>query len=165
MLFDLKQYRQALHPVWKQKKILQNRSLPEYDQKESSLLSKVMFALLITGLVILGSCRIAHAQELTASWYSVESLKKEGTWRYSHGIMANGHIFSDSGLTCATRLFPLGIMVRVTESLSKHHVDVKVTDRIGKRFAKTRIDLSISAFKRISTPKQGLVTVNVERIL
>lgn len=101
---------------------------------------------------------------LKASWYSVESLKKEGTYKYSKGVMANGHIFNDSLYICATRLFPLGSMVRVTNRISKSFVIVKVTDRIGKRFAKTRIDLSRGAFMRIADLKQGLINVTVERI-
>ena len=116
-------------------------------------------------LLMLRGCDTAFAQELTASWYSVESLKKEGTWKYSKGVMANGEIFKDERLTCATRLWPLNTYVRITSLETNESIIVKITDRIGKRFAKTRIDLSISAFKRISTPKQGLVTVNVERIL
>ena len=104
---------------------------------------------------------IAH---LKASWYSVDSLKREGTYKHSKGVMANGHIFSDSGYTCATRLFPLGVVLRVTNSISKSFVYVKVTDRIGKRFGKTRIDLSKSAFERLANLNEGLINVEVTRI-
>jgi rare lipoprotein A (peptidoglycan hydrolase) len=48
--------------------------------------------------------------------------------------------------------------------VSKTYVDVKVTDRIGKRFGKTRIDLSISAFRAIANLNIGLINVEVERI-
>jgi hypothetical protein len=108
----------------------------------------------------------AHAESipLKASWYSTESLKREGTWAYSKGRMANGHIFNDNKYTCATRLFPLGSMVRVTNSISKSFVDVKVTDRIGKRFAKTRIDLSKKAFEKLADLNDGLINVVIERI-
>lgn len=101
---------------------------------------------------------------MKASWYSVESLKREGTWKHSKGRMANGHIFSDSGYTCATRFFPLGSILRVqTRDLSRS-VIVRVTDRIGKRFAKQRIDLSKAAFEKLSSLDKGLINVYVERI-
>lgn len=102
---------------------------------------------------------------LKASWYSRQSLIHEGTWKNGkERKMANGHKFSDSGYTCASRLFPLGAVVRVENSLSKRQVYVRVTDRIGKRFAKTRIDLSPASFERIGKLQQGLINVTVERI-
>lgn len=101
---------------------------------------------------------------IRASWYSIASLKKEGTWGYSHGKMANGHIFRDDGLTCASRLYPLGSILRV-ENIKNHKIVlVKVIDRIGRRFAKKRIDLSKAAFAKIADLKQGLINVYVERI-
>jgi rare lipoprotein A (peptidoglycan hydrolase) len=114
-------------------------------------------------LLLMGTPK-THAQELTASWYSVESLKKEGTWAYSHGRMANGHIFNDNNYTCATALFPIGTTLRIDNSVSKSFVYVKVTDRIGKRFAKTRIDLSRAAFQKLAHLKEGLIKVNVQKI-
>ena len=122
---------------------------------------------LIYTLVLLSSCQNpAMAQEvrLTASWYSVASLKQEGTWSYSHGIMANGKEFNDNKLTCATRLWPLGARVRVTNLETNESIVVKVTDKIGKRFAKKRIDLSKGAFERIASIKRGIITVEVEAL-
>ena len=108
--------------------------------------------------------RCAQSQEITASWYSVASLKQEGTWAYSKGRMANGKIFKDEGFTCATRLYPLGTTLIVTSNKNLQSVTVKVTDRIGKRFAKTRIDLSKIAFEKIANLNQGLIKVKVEAI-
>ena len=127
----------------------------------------VAVCLLVALLIMVVCCKGCKAQEipLQASWYSIDSLKREGTYKYSKGVMANGHIFSDNNFTCATRLFPLGSTLRVNMGLSKSYVIVKVTDRIGKRFAKTRIDLSRAAFQRIANLKEGLINVEVERIL
>jgi rare lipoprotein A len=138
-----------------------------YDYNSEYKKSVAFWLGIVFALCLMASCeKLAMAQEipLKASWYSVESLKKEGTWKYSKGVMANGHIFSDNGFTCATRIFPLGTLVRVTNSISKSFVYVKVTDRIGKRFGKTRIDLSKLAFQRIASLNNGLVNVTVERI-
>ena len=130
--------------------------------------SAFMVAVCLLGALVLMVvfCRVSHAQEipLQASWYSIDSLKREGTYKHSHGRMANGHIFSDNGFTCATRLFPLGSTLRVNMGLSKDYVIVKVTDRIGKRFGITRIDLSKIAFKEIADLKTGIINIKVEQV-
>lgn len=128
--------------------------------KDRILLGVLILAGILVFVVLFAGC--AHAQELTASWYSVESLKKEGTWAYSHGRMANGKIFKDENLTCATRLWKIGTILRITSLSSKKSVSVKVTDRIGKRFANKRIDLSKKAFKEIANLNQGIIKVKVE---
>lgn len=112
----------------------------------------------------LSSCEpiptFAEPITLTASWYSTESLKKEGTYAYSKGYCADGSKFNEKSLTCATRLFPLGTILKV--SGNGRSVYVKVTDRIGKRFANTRIDLSKKAFGILAPLSQGLLQVKVE---
>jgi len=59
-------------------------------------------------------------------------------------------------------MFPLGSILRI--SYKGKSIVVRVNDRIGKRFAKTRIDLSIGAFKKLADVKLGLITIQVERI-
>lgn len=123
--------------------------------------------ILVFALVALFMCfspKEAHAETVTlkASWYSVESLKKEGTWKYSKGVMANGKKFVDEEHTCACRLYPLGTTLRITNLRNKKTVTVKVTDRISKRFAQTRIDLSRGSFEQIADLKEGLVPISVE---
>jgi hypothetical protein len=118
-------------------------------------------------MLIIITAIFAHATPpatLMASWYSIESLKKEGTWKRTKGVMANGEKFNDGTLTCATRIYPLGTRIRITCCKNSKTVLVRVTDRIGKRFAKKRIDLSRLAFSRIAELEDGLVAVKVERI-
>lgn len=119
---------------------------------------------LIIAVLFLMVASTACAQQLTASWYSVQSLKDEGTYRYSKGVMANGKLFQDNSLTCANRLYPLGSILRVTNLSNGKSVIVETTDRIGKRFATTRCDLSKRAFSEIADLKRGVVQVKVERI-
>ena len=102
------------------------------------------------------------ATEITASWYSKQSLKNEGTWKYSKGIMANGELYNENKYTCANRIYPLGTMLKITNISNGKSVIVKTTDRIGKRFAETRIDLSKSAFNKIENLNKGLTKVKVE---
>lgn len=107
----------------------------------------------------------AHAaQFILASWYSVKSLKDEGTYQKSKGVCADGSIFSDDRMSCACNLYPLGSILRVTNLSTGFSVDVVNTDHISKRFSKTRIDLSKGAFSKIADLEQGLVKVSVERI-
>lgn len=130
--------------------------------------------LLVCGVVILliifGCIFSAFAQTipspaiLTASWYSVESLKKEGTFKYSKGRCADGSLFKDNNLTAASRDYSLGAILRVTNLQNGKQVTVRVTDRIGKRFKGKRIDLSKLAFSRISKLEIGIVAVKVEVI-
>jgi hypothetical protein len=101
---------------------------------------------------------------LTASWYSTQSLKDEGTFRYSKGVMANGKIFDDSKFTCASRDFSLGSKLLVSNLSNNRSVVVRVTDRIGPRFKGKRIDLSKAAFNQIANLKQGIVKVKIERL-
>ena len=101
---------------------------------------------------------------IDCSWYSVDSLKKEGSWSKWKGVMANGDKFDEDALTCACRCFPLGSYLRVRNRSNGKCVVVRVTDKIGKRFAETRIDLSKRAFSEIANLKQGIVSCDVERI-
>ena len=121
-----------------------------------------LFSLLFI-LSVLSSVEANQSYTLTASWYSVESLKQEGTYKYSKGVMANGELFTN-GFTCANRLYALGTMLRVTNIKTGKSVIVKTTDRIGKRFANTRIDLSQLAFSKLAKLEKGIISVNVEVI-
>lgn len=78
--------------------------------------------------------------------------------------MANGHRFDERQLTCATRLYPLGSKLQVTNKDNHKSVIVTTTDRIGRRFATKRIDLSPSAFSRIANLQQGIVPVQVKEL-
>jgi len=103
---------------------------------------------------------------LKASWYSIESLKQEGTFKKSKGVMANGKLFSDTALTCACNLYPLHTLLRVTCLANNKSIVVCVTDRISRRFGKTRIDLSKKAFEILSDGhlEKGLIEVVAMRI-
>jgi rare lipoprotein A len=122
----------------------------------------VMFWLfVIFGIVLVPK---VHADQiLQASWYSEASLKKEGTWKKSKGVMANGKKFDETKLTVASRIHPRGSVIKIVNISNGKSVLVIVTDRIGKRFAKTRIDLSRAAFQKIASLKEGLVKVEVSQ--
>ena len=138
--------------------------LPNLQKPPRSNIWLILFilALILWVMGLMG--RVRANEPLKASWYSIESLKKEGTYKYSKGVMANGKPFNDLLFTCATRLFPLGVQLKVTNTQNQKSVVVVVTDRIGKKFAKTRIDLSKRAFAQIANLQQGIIPVKIEVI-
>lgn len=110
----------------------------------------------------------AHAQELTASWYSVRSLEAEGTASYNpEHRMANGEVFEDGKMVAASHDFPLNTRVRITDKASGKSIIVTVSDRTNRRFKGKRIDLSRSAMEALAGQRgieAGIVKVNVEAI-
>lgn len=89
-----------------------------------------------------------------ASWYSD---KFEGR------RTANGEIFRQKKLTCASNHFPLNTWVRVTDIENGKSVVVWVNDRMGvSKKSKRIIDLSRKAAKKIHLNKKGLTKVKVE---
>lgn len=141
----------------------------DYGFPEKSLWEQCRFyviAACVASFLLLAFVVLAHAEPvaLTASWYSVASLKKEGTWKHGEQKMANGKKFDENALTCASRLYPLGTVLRVVNIKNGRSVRVVVTDRIGKRFARTRIDLTRAAFARIADLDEGVVRVKVEEV-
>lgn len=131
---------------------------------QNSNLNIKTLLLVIAGALLVGASCYAEPVNLTASWYSIASLKAEGTYKYSKGVMANGKKFKDEAYTCATRLWPLASTLRITNLTTGKYVEVKVTDRIAKRFAKTRIDLTPVAFLRLAKLEKGVIPVKVEEV-
>jgi len=122
-------------------------------------LSFFIFILLITQ-----SCM---AETGTASWYSVESCKREGTWQKYGGKMANGEVFDDKKFTCASWDYKFGTTLRVWNVASNESVTVIVTDKgPAKRLYQMGriIDLSKAAFSAIADLKQGIIQVKVEEV-
>lgn len=101
---------------------------------------------------------------LQASWYDMASLKKEGTYKRTGGIMANNKRFDENAMTCASRHHKLGTRLRITHIKTGKSIIVKVTDRIAKRFKHKRIDLTKAAFKKLAKLDKGIIKIKCEVI-
>jgi len=120
-------------------------------------------SLIVCALLLLSQVAWASAI-MTASWYSEASLRKDGQWAKTKGVMSNGRLFKDSGFTCASCLYTIGSRLRITNLRTNKTVVVEVTDRTARRFKYTRVDLSPAAFDKIADRKQGIVSVKIEEI-
>lgn len=127
------------------------------------LLSRPQLLVNISFIIVTLLAVPAKAEQTEASWYSQESCKREGT----SGICANGEVFNDEKLICASWDYPFGTRLKVKNQQTGAEVIVLVIDRgpAKKLYKKGRkIDLSKSAFNKIASLKQGLVRVTIEVI-
>lgn len=91
----------------------------------------------------------------TASWYSESDP----------GInlrTANGEIFDDSKLTCASWDFPFGTYLRVTHLANGKAVLCRINDRGPAKRLDRLIDLTKRSFREIAPLETGLISVKVE---
>lgn len=129
-----------------------------------SILSKIFFG----SLILLCSTFDCFAEQYgTASWYSIISCKKEGTWQKYGGKTASGEVFDDMETSCASWDFSFGTRLRVYNRANNKSVVVVVKDRgpAKRLYRKGRIiDLSKGAFSKIADLKQGIIKVMVEKL-
>ncbi len=89
-----------------------------------------------------------------ASWYSE-------TDAYINLRTANGEIFNDKRMTCASWNYPFNTMLKITNLANGKSVICRVNDRGPAKRLGRIVDLTRSAFARISIPNKGLLTVSV----
>jgi len=114
---------------------------------------KLCAFLLVLTLVSAGLSTPLYARNLIASWYYLP-----------HKIMANGKEFKNENFTCASWLYPLGTRLSITCIQTGKSVIVEVTDRINKRYTKTRIDLPRMVFGKLDRIEKGIIPIRVKRI-
>ncbi|MBN2695565.1 septal ring lytic transglycosylase RlpA family protein [bacterium] len=87
-----------------------------------------------------------------ASWYGEKFHGKK---------TASGEIYSINKNTAAHKTLPFGVILKVTNLKNNKSVVVKVNDR-GPYVRNRVIDLSKSAFKKISSLNSGVIDVKIE---
>ena len=123
-------------------------------EPEPSLMKR--FLTFLSALFI-ASAAPAKTVEGIASWYGRD---------YDGKRMANGQRFDHRKPTLASYEFPLGTRVRITYTSDRGQVrtaEATVTDR-GPHITGRSFDLSWALFKRLESPKKGLINVTVEAI-
>jgi rare lipoprotein A (peptidoglycan hydrolase) len=100
---------------------------------------------------------------------STNYVKKGGlhsaTWYNPHGSRtASGLRFHKDSLTCAYNFSKMHSYLRVTNTLTKDFIIVKVIDRMGYK-GSNHIDLSKCAFDSIGNPNSGRIKVIVEEVV
>lgn len=83
--------------------------------------------------------------------------------KYNGRKTADGSVFYQTAPTCASNVYKLGSLLRVTNTENGKSVTVKVTDTGAFKLPKL-VDLSKSAFSQLASLKQGIIKVLVEEI-
>lgn len=92
-----------------------------------------------------------------ASWYSKAD-------DYINKHTANGEVFNDRAMTCASWYHPFGTKLKVTNLQNGKSVVCRVNDRGPNKRLKREIDLTIGAFKKIASAERGLIRVSVIKL-
>ncbi len=92
-----------------------------------------------------------------ASWYSK-------TDPFINRHTANGEVFDDRKLTCASWHHPFGTRLKVTNLQNGKSVVCRVNDRGPNKRLHRAIDLTIGAFKKIASPNRGLIRVSISKL-
>ncbi len=128
-------------------------------------MKKFLFYLAVILIILSLIKECAEGQEpaptITASWYSVESCRKEGT----SGRMANGEIFNDTEYICASWDYDFGTKLNIQNTKNSRWVQVTVADRgpNKKLYKRGRIiDFSKSAFAEIASLWKGVIPIKIE---
>ncbi len=124
--------------------------------------NKRIFALFgILGLLLTGCTALPKGEAILdvgvkqrgmASWYGKDF----------HGLAtANGERYDMYAMTAAHRTLPLGTVIRVTNALNGHQVQVRINDR-GPYKAGRILDLSFAAAIELAMDNAGVAPVQVE---
>ena len=89
-----------------------------------------------------------------ASWYSETDAN-------INIHTANGEVFDDTQMTCASWDFAFGTLLEVTNVANNKTVVCRVNDRGPSKRLRRLVDLSKGAFKKIGNPRKGLLLVKL----
>lgn len=89
-----------------------------------------------------------------ASWYSEKD-------KHINEKTANGEVFNDDDLTCASWYHDFGERLLVINVLNGKWVVCRVNDRGPNKRLNREIDLTRAAFRRLSNLRHGLIHVTV----
>ena len=98
----------------------------------------------------------------TGKWYSNAEARHFSDVRFTgHNKTANGEIYNENALTCASNKHRIGTLLRVENIKNNKVVICRVNDRGGFHKYGRVIDLSKRAFSQIASLKSGVVHVKI----
>ena len=92
-----------------------------------------------------------------ASWYSEKD-------KFINKHTANGEVFDDQQMTCASWSFKFGTMLEVKNLYNGKSIVCRVNDRGPNKRLNRLIDLTKAAFKKLDGTHRGLIPVTVREI-
>ena len=102
-------------------------------------------------LIIIAMCFFCLSSFYESTWYNLEG-----------NITKSGEVFKSNKMTCASNKFPIGAILKVTNTKNKKSVIVRCNDKGG--MPNHVIDLSQGAFKKIAKLEEGRINVRVSII-
>lgn len=121
-----------------------------------------MIRIIIFIVILNAFSPVAHGENVltgTCSFYGLNPEKEK-----LNNYVAMNIPFHSELLECATWKFPLGSVLKVTNTKTGMSVIVRCTDRGPAKRLHRLIDLTVSAFKQIEDLDKGLCVVSVELI-
>lgn len=82
--------------------------------------------------------------------------------RFQGRKTASGEIFDQKLFTCASNVYPIGTILKLTNKNEDKTIFVRVNDK-RQLYGRT-LDLSKSAFKALANLEHGVITVTIEEI-
>ncbi len=120
-------------------------------------MGKFIFLFFIVSQSLFSSSAFSEQSFGIASWYSESDP----------GInihTANGEVFDDSQMTCASWSYPFGTILRITYVKNGKSIVCRVNDRGPSKRLGRLIDLTKTAFGKMAPLKAGLIKVRVEEV-
>jgi rare lipoprotein A (peptidoglycan hydrolase) len=93
---------------------------------------------------------LSRSQLGVVSWYSETDPK-------INKHTANGEVFNDKDLTCASWDYEFGEKLLVINLMNGKWVVCRVNDRGPAKYLRREVDLTKTAFSRIANPRKGLL--------
>ena len=112
-------------------------------------------------LFFISSCQPAGAQTVTASFYTLESVKKEG----NSGVTASGKKYNENLQTFAHRKYRFGTILKITNPKNGKWIYARCNDRGPSRWTHHDIDLTPRDFElRGLNKKRGVAKVKIKKV-
>jgi rare lipoprotein A len=96
----------------------------------------------------------AYAETGLASWYG---------WHWHGRAMANGRPFHALGANAASRKYPLGTHLQVTNLVNGRHTEVVIMDR-GPYIKPRILDVSLGTARILGFEREGVTRVQIAQV-